>query len=258
MGLLVPPQPVLDGRAQRGELDVPLPRFRRQQLNRLEQRRAARLELADRAQRRGESDTHLDLTLVVGRAQKAKRRLEPADCHRRSARRRGATRFEQQRDRLLVALLRRLLDVVGLLRGGGASRGELPRRARVSGEPPTAADRARAARRARRAPRVATALRLPTRDPDRRARPPPPRTRAALALCRTATRAPRRATQRRPQERSPRTPLPRRSLQAPRRGCCPRPAQAARGRTGCRRRAGRSRSPSAHPARPATVLPPLR
>ena len=88
MGIVVVAEPVLDGGAMRRQLDSSRNGVRRQQVYCLQQRRAAAIELAERAERRREGHAHVHLTLV-GHGQQAKGRLEPA-CRRSRGPRRGS------------------------------------------------------------------------------------------------------------------------------------------------------------------------
>ena len=105
-------------------------RLGREQVHRLEQRRAAALELAERAQRRGERHAHRrpgDRCRALGSSRSAA--VEPARGRGRGARGGSLACLEQHRDRVLVAAARRLLDVVRLL-------GRPPPRARPAPRPP--------------------------------------------------------------------------------------------------------------------------
>ncbi len=73
MGVVVATEPVLDGGAHRGQLDAPARRARRQQLAGLQQRRAAVLELAERALGGGERDAHVDVAVAVVARQQPQR-----------------------------------------------------------------------------------------------------------------------------------------------------------------------------------------
>ena len=131
VSVVVSAEPVLDRGALCRQLDPPSDSVRRQQLDRLQQRCATPVELAERAERRGEGDAHVDLALPVGGGQESKCGLEPSRGSRGRPRGRGRAGLQQQRDRLLVALGRALLDVVSTLGGGGASAGESRGSARV-------------------------------------------------------------------------------------------------------------------------------
>ena len=129
------PEPVLDGRAMRRQLDAPRRLVARKQLDRREQDVAAAVELAERAERGGERDMDVDEALV-GCGQQLQRRLEPAGGGGRSARGAGRPGGEQHRDGRLVTPARVLLDVMGALGRGGAARGEGCCGPRVGREPP--------------------------------------------------------------------------------------------------------------------------
>jgi hypothetical protein len=140
VGVLVAPLPVLDRSAQAGQLDAPIARLSGQQLHRLEESVAASLQPADRAQRRGQRHAHGHLALAVAVAEQAQRGPVPAHRGPWRAPRGHPAGLEQDLDRLLVALLGRLLDVVRALRGRGAAGGERLGRTRVGGQAPAAAD----------------------------------------------------------------------------------------------------------------------
>ena len=105
---------------------------------RLQQRLAATLELAERAQRARERDPHVDLPLAVVARQQPQRRLEPVRRRRGRASRRRDAGVQQQHDRVLVAAAGGLLDVMRALGGRGAAGRQRRRRARVGRELPAA------------------------------------------------------------------------------------------------------------------------
>ena len=84
MSLVVTAEPVLDRRAVRRQLDPPRDRVRRKELQRLQQRGPASVELTHGAQRRRERDTHVDLARHVDGGKQAQTRLEPARCRGRA------------------------------------------------------------------------------------------------------------------------------------------------------------------------------
>ena len=231
MRLGVAALPMLDRRAQRGQLHAPGHRVPGQQVARLQERLAAALEGAERALRRRQRHAQVHLALVVGRRQQPERRLEPARRRGSGARpAASAPASIEDGDRLLVALARGLLHVVcALARGGSARRrarrprGRGPRASTPrawtrtpraapagggtrSGAAPGSGARGprRAGRRARPAPRPAGARRSPPPRPARTARRPRPRRPAARAPAGTGTRAPRTARRPPPPARPPR------------------------------------------------------
>jgi len=80
--VLVAAQPVLDRGASRGQLDALRPGLGQEQVDCVEQRRAALVELAERAQRSGERHSHVDLAVAVRAGDQPQGRLEPARRHR--------------------------------------------------------------------------------------------------------------------------------------------------------------------------------
>ena len=129
-------EPVLDRRAARGQLDPARQRVGGKQCQRIQQRLPAALEVAERAQRPGEVDPNVHLPLAVLGRQQPQRRFEPVSSDGRSTRRRRHARLQEQRDRLLVARARGVLDVVRALGRCGAPRGQRRRGPGVSRELP--------------------------------------------------------------------------------------------------------------------------
>ncbi len=136
MGLLVSAEPVLDGRAARGQFDPARHRVGRKQRQRIQERLPAALELAERALRPGQVDADLHLPLAVLGGHQPQRRFEPVRSDGRSAWRRRRPGLQQQRDGLLVAGARGLLDVRRALGRCGAPRGQRGRGPGVSRELP--------------------------------------------------------------------------------------------------------------------------
>ncbi len=130
---------MLDGGAQRGELHASGHGVLGEQADRLQKRRAAALEGAERTQRRGERHPQLHLAIAIVRGEQPQRRLEPARRRGRPSARRLRAGRHQHGDGLLVALPGRLLHVVRALTGGGSARGEGGGRPAVRREPPAAA-----------------------------------------------------------------------------------------------------------------------
>jgi transposase len=85
-----------------------------------------------------ECHPHVDLPRPVVGGQQPQRRLVPVRRRRGRALRGGDAGTEQERDRLLVARARRLLDVAGALGRSGSARGERGGRARMCAQPPAA------------------------------------------------------------------------------------------------------------------------
>ncbi len=278
VGVLVAAEPVLDGGAARGQLDPVRRRLGREPLERLEQRRAALLELAERAQRLGQLHAQLDLAVAVLRGQQAQRGGEPVHGGGRRPCRGRRARLSQQRDRAVVARARRLLDVMGALGRAGAALGQRLGGPRVGRDAAArghrAVDRAahervaehEAARDRRHADEVEREQAVERRQPvaELQLRRPPPRgrprtarrrrrrRRAAVARWGRGRRAPPPARPRRPAARR----RPRRRCRARRRAGGRRAsARAARGRTGCRRRGGRWRPRPPGPRRRAARRP---
>ena len=207
MGLVVTPQPVLDGGDRRGQLHLLKRALGGQQVDRLEQERAGSLELPERGQRRGEGDANSDLPLAVGLGEEAQRLLVPARRGGRGAarpprlRRRAATsiaasspwradcatwwarsaagapRSASESAARACAARRRPAGTVRTRPAAPADGG----RRRASGPTCHARDPVRAARRARPVPRPPAARRRRPRDRDRRARPRRPRRSAVPA-----------------------------------------------------------------------------
>ena len=89
---------------------------------------AAALELAHRAQRRGQPHPHRHLPVGVAAGQQPQRGLEPARRRLRRARGGGAAGFEQELDRRLVALPGRAAPRGGPARSPGRRAPRAPRR----------------------------------------------------------------------------------------------------------------------------------
>ena len=137
--LLVAAEEVLGGRAAGGE-GHPQPGLAgRNQVDRLEQRGDAAVEVAGRAQHLREADQRSQASRLVGLRQEPQGGAEPASGGGGCARRGRGTGLEQQLDRRGVALHRRLLDVMGPRSGRRPAGREAARRAGVRDEPPAAA-----------------------------------------------------------------------------------------------------------------------
>ena len=115
-------------------------RLGREQLERLQQRRPAALELAERAQRRGQRHAHGHLALAVpaGSSRSAAANQRAAALGAREA---AACPAASSSAIASSSPRRRLLDVVGALGRVGAARRQRLGRPRVGGEPPAAAHR---------------------------------------------------------------------------------------------------------------------
>ena len=139
VGLLVAAEEVLGGRAGGGERHPHAGLAGRDQVDRLEQRDDAAVEVAGRAKHLREAGERSQASAAVRLRHEPQGSAEPARGGSRCARRRRRARLQQQGDRRGVALRRRLLDVMGPGGGRPAASRQAARRAGVGDEPPSAA-----------------------------------------------------------------------------------------------------------------------